>query len=44
MRALPASAMAKQHSGDWRDLHQIRNWTQGTAESLPAVASQVGAV
>jgi hypothetical protein len=25
----------------WRDLHQIRNWAQGIAEGLPAVASQV---
>ncbi len=40
----PASAMAKTHAGDWRDLHQIRNWAQGIAESLPAVASQVGVV
>jgi menaquinone-dependent protoporphyrinogen oxidase len=40
----PASAMAKTHAGDWRDLHQIRNWAQGIAEGMPAVASQAAGV
>ena len=35
-RGFPASAMAKKHSGDWRDPEQVRAWGHHVAESLGA--------
>ena len=32
----PARAMAKSHSGDWRDPDQVRTWTQQVAAQLRA--------
>lgn len=32
----PASAMAKQHSGDWRNPDRIRGWAADIARALPA--------
>jgi menaquinone-dependent protoporphyrinogen oxidase len=32
----PAGAMAKSHSGDWRDADQVRAWTQQVAAQLRA--------
>jgi menaquinone-dependent protoporphyrinogen oxidase len=34
-RGFPASAMAKTHSGDWRNTDRIRAWATGIAASLP---------
>jgi menaquinone-dependent protoporphyrinogen oxidase len=34
-KGFPASAMAKQHSGDWRDPEQIRAWAGELARALP---------
>ena len=31
----PASAMAKTHSGDWRDMEQVKRWTDDIAAALP---------
>jgi menaquinone-dependent protoporphyrinogen oxidase len=38
-RGFLASAMAKQHAGDWRDPGQIRGWARGIADSLIAAAA-----
>jgi menaquinone-dependent protoporphyrinogen oxidase len=35
-RGFPASAMAKKHSGDWRNPERIRVWAGEIAEALPA--------
>lgn len=35
-----AQAMAKEHSGDWRDLEQIRAWAKGVAADLWAIEGQ----
>jgi menaquinone-dependent protoporphyrinogen oxidase len=35
----PARAMAKNHSGDWRDPDQVRSWTHQVAADLRADAS-----
>lgn len=32
----PARAMAKKHSGDWRNAERIREWAMGIAHALPA--------
>jgi menaquinone-dependent protoporphyrinogen oxidase len=34
-RGFPASAMAKKHSGDWRNLPRIRSWAADIARVLP---------
>lgn len=34
-RGFPASAMAKESAGDWRDAERIRAWAQGIAGALP---------
>jgi menaquinone-dependent protoporphyrinogen oxidase len=34
-RGFPASAMAKKHSGDWRNLSRIRTWAVDIARGLP---------
>src|SRR5512138_1507375 len=34
-RGFPASAMAKTHSGDWRNADRIRVWAAGIAAALP---------
>jgi menaquinone-dependent protoporphyrinogen oxidase len=33
-RGFPASAMAKKHSGDWRDSAQVRTWALKVAQQL----------
>lgn len=33
-RGFPASAMAKEHAGDWRDEQHIRSWASGIADEL----------
>lgn len=33
-RGFPASAMAKEHAGDWRDMDQIRTWADQVAAAL----------
>jgi menaquinone-dependent protoporphyrinogen oxidase len=35
-QGFPASAMAKKHSGDWRNPDRIRAWAAELADSLPA--------
>lgn len=35
-RGFPASAMARKHSGDWRDPSRIRRWGETIARALPA--------
>ncbi len=35
-RGFPASAMAKEHAGDWRDPEHIRRWAGELARALPA--------
>jgi len=34
-RGFPASAMARKHSGDWRQPESIRAWASGIARALP---------
>jgi hypothetical protein len=34
-KGFPASAMAKTHGGDWRNVERIRAWAAGIATSLP---------
>ena len=34
-KGFPASAMAKEHAGDWRSPEQIRSWAMAVAEALP---------
>ncbi len=38
-KGIPASAMAKKNSGDWRDPEQVRTWTHRVATQLRAGAS-----
>lgn len=33
-KGFPASAMAKQHAGDWRDLERVRAWSNDIADHL----------
>jgi len=33
-KGFPASAMAKKHSGDWRDPAQVRDWAHTVAGEL----------
>jgi menaquinone-dependent protoporphyrinogen oxidase len=35
-KGFPASAMAKKHSGDWRNRERIRAWAAELADALPA--------
>jgi menaquinone-dependent protoporphyrinogen oxidase len=35
-KGFPASAMAKKHSGDWRDPGQVKQWTHDVAAELRA--------
>jgi menaquinone-dependent protoporphyrinogen oxidase len=35
-KGFPASAMARDHAGDWRDPDHVREWTKGVAEELHA--------
>ncbi len=34
-RGFPASAMAKEHAGDWRSPDRIRSWAMSVADALP---------
>lgn len=39
-KGFPASAMAKEHAGDWRDPGQIRRWASEIADALHLAGSR----
>jgi len=43
-RGFPASAMAKKHSGDWRNRDRIRGWAKDIATALPSARPGVPVV